>query len=294
METHPQNVALPHGDDVARIVLELRLRDALLHLVDPPGELSQDFDARARRCRCLQHLLHDGGADEHAVKGCRVAAVGGCQGLAEEGELEIGLERLDLPAKVVPVDAHGQAADEFLAALFGGVCLLGEEDETSAGAPGRLLLDPFVLSVDHTPKEIEGYILYEIPELVEKISLPRDEGYRGALATGDDERIARRQRRRGAHLDKGEARAVGRRLEMLGGAPEEGEVLGEAALQAEDADGEGGGFHGCGCVSYPVAQLRVMGLVVHGMVKIDIPKPAASTHAKEYPNGAKMSKSQGL
>ena len=52
------------------------------------------------------------------------------------------MEALDLTAEVVAVHADAETADEFLAALFGCVGLVGEEDEAGAGAPGRLSENP--------------------------------------------------------------------------------------------------------------------------------------------------------
>jgi hypothetical protein len=42
---------------------------------------------------------------------------------------------------MVAVDADGYTADEGLAAFFGGVCFLGEEDQAGAGSPCWFLLD---------------------------------------------------------------------------------------------------------------------------------------------------------
>lgn len=42
---------------------------------------------------------------------------------------------------MVAVDADSETADELLAALFGSVGFVGEEDEASASAPHRFLLD---------------------------------------------------------------------------------------------------------------------------------------------------------
>ena len=48
-----------------------------------------------------------------------------------------------MATEVVAVDADGDAAYECLAALLGGVCFFGEEDEACAGAPCWFLLDSF-------------------------------------------------------------------------------------------------------------------------------------------------------
>lgn len=54
---------------------------------------------------------------------------------------------LDLPPKVVTVDAHVQPADVFLAALLGAVGRLGEQDQPGAGVPGGHAFYPVLVSV---------------------------------------------------------------------------------------------------------------------------------------------------
>ena len=137
VEARAQHVALAHRDNVARIVLDVGLGDDRLRLglVDAVGEGRDDGDARGLLSRRGEDLFDDGGADEDAIKGLGL-------GVGQEGQVEGRDEALDLAAKVVAVDADVEAADELLAALFGGVGLFGEEDEAGAGAPGGLLEDP--------------------------------------------------------------------------------------------------------------------------------------------------------
>lgn len=128
MEAGAQDRTLAHRNNVPRIVLDDGLRNARLHLVDSARQLGQDLDI------LRENLLHHGRADEDAREGGRVGLGG------EKGQVERRLEALNLAAKVVAVDADVEAADELLAALFGGVGLVGEEDEAGAGSPDGLLL----------------------------------------------------------------------------------------------------------------------------------------------------------
>lgn len=77
----------------------------------------------------VQNLGDDGGPDEDGGKG-----------VGQERQVHGVLEAVDLATKVVSVDADVQTADELLAALLGGVDLLGQKDESGTGAPGGLLV----------------------------------------------------------------------------------------------------------------------------------------------------------
>jgi hypothetical protein len=131
VEARPEHIALANRDNVPGIVLGVRFRDGRfgLGLVDAVGEGGDDGDGRR------QQRLDDGGADKDAVKGM------GGSGVGQEGQVEGRDEALNLAAEMVAVDADVEAADERLAALFGGVGLFGEEDEASASAPSRFLED---------------------------------------------------------------------------------------------------------------------------------------------------------
>lgn len=252
MEACAQDIALAHGDDVARIVLDVGLgHDRLgLGLVDAVGEGRDDGDARGLLRRVGgQDLFDDGGADKDAVKGLGL-------GVGQEGQVEGRDEALNLAAKVVAVDADVEAANELLAALFGGVGLLGEEDEAGAGAPGRFLEDSeedlrrqLSCRPDEQGRGRDGdssgkraNALDKVAQRLEEARLGGDKGNGGALAAGDDEGVAACQLVWGAHLDglDGGREDVG---ELGGGLADEGDVLGEAALESEDADGGGGWLH---------------------------------------------------
>ncbi|KAH6608494.1 hypothetical protein Trco_001840 [Trichoderma cornu-damae] len=115
VKARPQNRPLAHRNYVPRVVPCHSQRNASLHLVDSARELGQNLHLGP--VTPGEDLLHDRGADKDAREGRRIGFAG------KEGELKGRLEALDLAAKVVAVDAHAEAADEFLAALFGGVGL---------------------------------------------------------------------------------------------------------------------------------------------------------------------------
>lgn len=131
VEAGAEDVALPDGNDVARRALDIGLGDASLGLVNSVGEGGDDSHLALLGGVGVEDLFDDGGADKDALE----------RSVLEEGQVDRGDEALNLAAKVVAVDADVEAADELLAALFGGVCLFGEEDEAGAGAPDGLLLD---------------------------------------------------------------------------------------------------------------------------------------------------------
>lgn len=75
-----------------------------------------------------------------------------------------------------------------------------------------------------------------------------DQGDGGAFATGDDEACTAGEVVGVAHFDELEAVfacMAGRGGEILGGAVEEGEMLEEAALEGQHANGDGHGWVGC-------------------------------------------------
>jgi hypothetical protein len=89
--------------------------------------------------RSANDLFHDGRADKDAGKWFPVL---------KEGKVKARLEAFNLTTKVVAVDAHGETTDEFLAALFGGVGFIREEDETSASSPNRPFLNSVSVSTE--------------------------------------------------------------------------------------------------------------------------------------------------
>lgn len=128
VEAGAQDIALANSNNISRVILDSSLRDTRLGLVDTAGQLGEDGDTLSS-----EDLFDNRGADEDTGE-LRVGA--------KEGEVEGHLEAFDLAAKVVSVDADAEAADEFLAALLGGVCFVGQQDETGACTPDGLLLDP--------------------------------------------------------------------------------------------------------------------------------------------------------
>lgn len=135
METRPHNRALANRNDISRITLRNSKRKTSLCSLDPVRKSSQDFNLRP--VAMGEHLLHHGGTDEDAGELVRVAAAFA----REEGQVDGCSEALHLAAKVVAVDADAETADEGLAALFGAVGFVAEEDEAGACSPDRFLLD---------------------------------------------------------------------------------------------------------------------------------------------------------
>ena len=80
-----------------------------------------------------QYLLYNGGADEHASIRL-VSALVCC--VAEEREVEVGLEAFLLAAEMVSVHSDIKASDEFLPTLLCSVGAFREQDEAGACAPG--------------------------------------------------------------------------------------------------------------------------------------------------------------
>lgn len=157
VETTPKHISLTNGNHVALVALVL-LRLALQpgHDLDPTpylcpcalilwrlaGSNNHIILQRLFRLHALfvrQYPLHDGRADKHASIRVLASSLGGA---AEEWEVQWCLEAVCLPPKVVSVDAHIQPADEFLATFLGAVGRLGEQDETSAGAPCGFSVNP--------------------------------------------------------------------------------------------------------------------------------------------------------
>lgn len=134
MKTHPQNIPLPHRNNIPRIVLRHRLRLSRLHLVHPPRQFCKHLDIGSVACfGAAEDFFHDRRSDEDSREGSG--------GFAEEGQGEAGFEALDLAAEVVAVHADAEPADEFLAALFGGIGFVREEDQAGASSPDWFLLD---------------------------------------------------------------------------------------------------------------------------------------------------------
>jgi hypothetical protein len=105
--------------------------------------------------------------------------------------------------------------------------------------------------------EIVANILDKVSQRVEKAEPAGHDGHGGGLAAGDDQRVALGELRRGAHLDEGEVypvvgRWLGLRSEDVSrGLAQQVEMLDYAALQGENADGDGlshCGRLGCGWV----------------------------------------------
>lgn len=89
-------------------------------------------------------------------------------------------------------------------------------------------------------KDVGGKgVLDELPQGIKKGQAPGDDGHGGGLAAGDDEGVALGEFRGGADFEEGEFGGGGSG-ELGCGAAEEGRVLADAALEGEDADGEGG------------------------------------------------------
>ncbi|RBQ66667.1 hypothetical protein VDGD_21657 [Verticillium dahliae] len=134
VEARRKDVSLAHGHDVPRLGIAL----ALARPVDASARLAARQPRHGLDGSGVKHGLDDGGADEDAAKRARrlllllflVVAT-------QKRQLEVGDKRLDLATKVVAVDAHGEPADEGLAALLGrgGDGLVGEQDGAGAGAP---------------------------------------------------------------------------------------------------------------------------------------------------------------
>lgn len=135
MKARPHDRALSNRNDISSITLRNSKRKTSLCSLHPVRKSSQDFDLRP--VAMGEDLFHHGGTDEDAGELLRVAAAFA----REEGQLDGGSEALHLAAKVVAVDADAETADEGLAALFGAVGFVAEEDEAGACSPDRFLLD---------------------------------------------------------------------------------------------------------------------------------------------------------
>lgn len=133
VEAHAHNGTLSNRNDI--VLFLLADGRAALDLI-LAGDGGEDLDV------VIQKLLDYRSADEDGRK-VLVDRLGLVHGLvlAEEGEPDGGLEALELAAKVVAGDGDVETADELLAADFGAVGLLCEEDEAGAGAPDGLSLD---------------------------------------------------------------------------------------------------------------------------------------------------------
>jgi hypothetical protein len=135
METHADNRALSNRNDIVFLLL-IEGRAALgLFLA---GDRGKDLDI------VIQDLLDYRSANENGGKELvhRLSLVDRLV-LAEEGKVNGSLEALELAAKVVAGDGDVEAADELLAADFGAVGLLCEQDKAGAGTPDWLSLDSF-------------------------------------------------------------------------------------------------------------------------------------------------------
>lgn len=132
VEARTKHIALPYGNNITRRAVDIRLRDASLGLVDSVGKGSDycNFAICVGRVG-VEDLFDNRCANKDALE--RIAF--------QKWQIDGSNEALDLAAKVVAVDANVEATNEFLAALFGGVCLFGEDDEAGAGAPDGFLLD---------------------------------------------------------------------------------------------------------------------------------------------------------
>jgi hypothetical protein len=71
---------------------------------------------------------------------------------------------------MVAMNADSQAADEFLSSLFGGICFLGEKDESSASTPRRLLLYPILMKAGQTLWALRSLRLVDEGSILDKIS----------------------------------------------------------------------------------------------------------------------------
>lgn len=168
VEACPQDVSLPDGNNVVQIAplhVRRRIRGPALGSRGASWENGQYLHvglgwvtgghlytwshliALHLRLGGHQQLLDNRRPDEDAWERRRGEGDGGgpfgyrlCR---QERQLDVRHKALDLAAEVVAVDANVQAANEFLAALLGGVGLLGKQDEAGTGAPGWFLRTPF-------------------------------------------------------------------------------------------------------------------------------------------------------
>lgn len=140
MKARSHNRTLANRNDISRITLRNSKRKASLCSLDSVRKSRQDLNFRP--VAVGEDLFHHGRADEDAGELLRVAAAFA----REEGQVDGGSEALHLATKVVAVDADAETADEGLAALFGAVGFVAEEDEAGACSPDGFLLDSSVLS----------------------------------------------------------------------------------------------------------------------------------------------------
>lgn len=219
MKARPHNRALTNRNDIPSITLSNSKRKTSLCSLDPVRKSSQDFYLWP--VAVGENLLHHGGADEDAGELLRVAAAF----TGEEGQLDGGSEALHLATKVVAMDADAETADEGLAALFGAVGFVAEEDEAGACSPDR-----FLLNFD------------EITQWLQQARLLSNKGDGSALATGDHQGIASSEFLDGAHFNGLESEIFGD--DARGSPVEQLNVLGEATLKGQDANCEGHHFRG--------------------------------------------------
>lgn len=100
--------------------------------------------------------------------------------------------------------------------------------------------------------------LDKVPQRVKQAQPARDDGHGGALAAGDDQGVALLQLLGRAHLGEGElerillsfllvlllGRGGGGGDDVVGGPAQQRQVLDDAALEGQDADGDGLDGHG--------------------------------------------------
>lgn len=157
VEADTKDIALAHSDDVVgasvfvSFIMMLRLGRG--------GQRGHDLDGCFQNCFCKlvcrglgwcddgslarfllylntvtvgEDLLNNGSADEDAS----IRLIGGLVNrVAKKGKLESRLEAFDLATKVVPVDSYVKSPNEVLAAFFGSVCRLRQQDESGACPP---------------------------------------------------------------------------------------------------------------------------------------------------------------
>ncbi|KAF3076160.1 hypothetical protein CFAM422_001512 [Trichoderma lentiforme] len=232
MKARPHNRALSNRNDISRITLSDSKRKTSLCSLDSVRKSSQDFNLGP--IAMGENLLYHGGANEDAGELVRVAAAFA----REEGQVDGGSEALHLAAKVVAVDADAETSDEGLAALFGAVGFVAEEDEAGACSPDRLLLDSSFLKAFGDSAKI--VLLDEITQWFQQARLLSNKRDGSALATGDHQGIASSEFLDGAHFNGCKSEIFGD--DARSSPVEQLNVLGKATLKGQDANCEGHHF----------------------------------------------------
>lgn len=160
MKARPKYIALSNRHNIAGLLIQLLL-DILSYRRRPTWQrrhhlhISQSSprirSPRRRNDRLValqlrvlragdagQDTLYDGRTDENGAERLVLGRHNIAGGVGQEGQVEIGVEALDLAPEMVPIDSDVEAANEFLAALLGAIRRLGEQNQSCAGPPRRL------------------------------------------------------------------------------------------------------------------------------------------------------------